>query len=276
MAIMQGQLTRIDDRVDFVYRSMKLQADVAANLDELNNSITTLAGQVAEINARAQMLSDKMNKIEHGDSGKRALDNVRAVNIRLEKLNFRVESLSNELVAFARLMEKRSGISRRAHKREVESVSRRSKENDQAPAKPKAAEVKETVEPGQLYQRAYNSYLRGVYDKAIGGFSEYVKRYPNTELSDNAAYWMGESYMEKADYKEAVAAFDNMVENYPGSNKAPSAMLKSAEAMDKMGDQAGAEVRLKLVIERYPTSREALTARQRIANSPDGNKKEER
>ena len=84
MAIMQGQLTRIDDRVDFVYRSMKLQADVAANLDELNNSITTLAGQVAEINARAQMLSDKMNKIEHGDSGKRALDNVRAVNIRLE------------------------------------------------------------------------------------------------------------------------------------------------------------------------------------------------
>ena len=46
--------------------------------------------------------------------------------------------------------------------------------------------------PDELYRSAYEDYMRGNYDLAADGFGEYLRRWPDTELSDNALYWIGE------------------------------------------------------------------------------------
>ena len=62
--------------------------------------------------------------------------------------------------------------------------------------------------PTELYDTAYADYSKGRYPLAIQGFQEYLVVYPNTDLSDNAQYWIAESLYAQKKYKEAIAAFD--------------------------------------------------------------------
>ncbi|HEY3123369.1 MAG TPA: hypothetical protein VGK70_04830, partial [Thermoanaerobaculia bacterium] len=48
--------------------------------------------------------------------------------------------------------------------------------------------------PTELYDTAYADYTKGRYALAIQGFQEYLTAYPNTDLSDNAQYWIGECH----------------------------------------------------------------------------------
>ena len=87
-----------------------------------------------------------------------------------------------------------------------------------------------TADPQALYQSAYNDYLRGNYDLAIRGFGEYLRPFPDTEQSDNAAYWIGECYFSQGRYRQAIGEFDKMLNRYPRSDKLASALLKKGYA----------------------------------------------
>src|SRR5688500_4254323 len=62
-----------------------------------------------------------------------------------------------------------------------------------APARPaSAAPVAPPPPARELYSQAYADYARGNYDLALQGYREYLRYYPDTDLSDNAQYWIGE------------------------------------------------------------------------------------
>jgi len=63
-------------------------------------------------------------------------------------------------------------------------------------------------DPETQYRAAYNDYLRGSYDLAIAGFRQYLDSFPGTDLADNAAYWIGESYYRQKKYQDAIHQFD--------------------------------------------------------------------
>ena len=82
--------------------------------------------------------------------------------------------------------------------------------------------------PDELYRSAYEDYMRGNYDLASEGFGEYMRRWPNTELTDNALYWIGECYDAQEKPEEALTTFTKVLEDYPTSDKAAAAQLKRA------------------------------------------------
>ena len=118
--------------------------------------------------------------------------------------------------------------------------------------------------PRELYSQAYADYARGNYDVAIQGFTEYLRNYPSTDFSDNAQYWIGESYYGKKAYGDAIAAWDTLVRVYPSSDKLPDARVKKGMALEKMGRRRDALREYRYVLDRYPNSPAARIARDHL------------
>ncbi len=118
--------------------------------------------------------------------------------------------------------------------------------------------------PEALYRSAYEDYMRGNYDLAADGFGEYLKRYPNTELADNALYWIGECFDAQDESQQALDTFTLVVEDYPTSDKAAAAQLKKGLIYLKMGDQGQGVVNLQYVVYEHPGTREAELAREQL------------
>ncbi|MBD3857570.1 MAG: tol-pal system protein YbgF [Acidobacteria bacterium] len=118
--------------------------------------------------------------------------------------------------------------------------------------------------PDELYRSAYEDYMRGNYDLAAEGFGEYIRRWPNTELTDNALYWIGECYDAQEKPEEALTTFTKVLEDYPTSDKAAAAQLKKGLIYLKMGDQGQGVVNLQYVVYEHPGTREADLAREQL------------
>ncbi len=118
--------------------------------------------------------------------------------------------------------------------------------------------------PEELYRSAYEDYMRGNYDLASQGFRDYLERWPDTELTDNALYWIGECYDAQDDPAQALEIFTQVLEDYPTSDKAAASQLKKGLLYLKMEDQAQGVVHLQYVVYEYPGTREADLARERL------------
>jgi tol-pal system protein YbgF len=118
--------------------------------------------------------------------------------------------------------------------------------------------------PEELYNTAYGDFLKGSYDLSRQGFEEYLKNYPDTELSDNAQYWIGESYYVQRKFPEAVKAFDRVLQDYPKGDKVAAASLKKAYSLlESKNTEAGIR-ELRLLIVKYPGSDSAQLAKDRL------------
>jgi tol-pal system protein YbgF len=129
-----------------------------------------------------------------------------------------------------------------------------------------AAQPVKGNEPTQLYNAAYEDYLRGSFDMAIQGFREYIKRYPSTDLTDNAMYWVGESQYSKKQYKEAVDTFTDLLNTYKTSDKAAAALLKKGLAYLELGDRSQAVINLQYVLYEHPGTEEADLAKKKLTS----------
>ena len=109
-----------------------------------------------------------------------------------------------------------------------------------------------TSDPESLYQTAYNDYLRGSYDAAIREFEEYLANFPDTELADNAVYWIGESYYRQRMFRQAIDQFDEVLDRYPRSDKVPSAALKKGYAHLELGERSQGVAQLQYVVRQFP------------------------
>ena len=112
-----------------------------------------------------------------------------------------------------------------------------------------------------LYQQAYTDYTQGRYPLAISGFKELIAADPDSDLADNAQYWIGECLLAQRQNREALEAFDAVLSLYPDSNKLPEATYKKAVALEALGSQADAIAQLELVIEYFPRSPAARAAK---------------
>ena len=73
------------------------------------------------------------------------------------------------------------------------------------------------------YQEDYDSafaHLRaGRFLESARAFEDFIQSYPQNELTDNAYYWLGESYYVKRQYPQALAAFQSLTTKFPDSSK---------------------------------------------------------
>ncbi len=121
----------------------------------------------------------------------------------------------------------------------------------------------------QQYDYAYDVLKQAVqqqgdYAEARRAFGAFIENHPDHELTDNAYYWLGETYYVVKDYASASHHFALGLQRFPDGNKAPDIMLKlgmslygsgrteeACIAFEKFGElYAGASAQLKQKVAR--------------------------
>ena len=115
-----------------------------------------------------------------------------------------------------------------------------------------------------LYNNALRDYNGAKNDIAAQEFSDYIKFYPNTDLTGNSYFYLAEIQFRQGNYQEAVQSYDQVLQNFPSGNKAAAAQLKKGFALIELGQKSAGILELRHVIQRYPRSNEALQARERL------------
>lgn len=154
------------------------------------------------------------------------------------------------------------------------------------PSSPPGTAMPEGARPGtgsllaqDVYQAAYIDFSKGNYALAITGFSEFLRRYPDHDLADNAQYWIGETHLalarrhadagqplEATDaLQQAVQEFRKVVANYARGDKAPTALYKEALALLELQEPREAQARLQYLVDNFPQAEETRLARERLA-----------
>ncbi len=124
------------------------------------------------------------------------------------------------------------------------------------------------AEARRAYTNAYTDMSTGNYDLALMGFEEFLRNFPDSELSDNAQYWIGECYYAREQYPEAYEAFKKVLDVYPQGDKVPSALLKAGYCASALSQRDEARAYLTAVVERFPLSDEARLAEERLGSLP--------
>jgi tol-pal system protein YbgF len=117
-----------------------------------------------------------------------------------------------------------------------------------------AADGRDIIESQKLFQQSYSDFIQGEFEVARMGFQEYVKSYPATTMSDDALYWVGESYLAEALPDSAGMIFAQLEDRYPVSNRLPIILLKRAVMRLDVGNKVGARRLLERIINEYPDS----------------------
>lgn len=119
-----------------------------------------------------------------------------------------------------------------------------------------------------LYDRGYTLYHQGRYLDAEASFQRFLQAHGDTDLADNAQYWIGEARYARGDVRGALAAFRETVSRYPEGNKVPDALLKAGQSLEQLGDREGARTSYREVGQRFPGSAAAVVAQERLAQLP--------
>lgn len=131
-----------------------------------------------------------------------------------------------------------------------------------------------TLSPGQLplpggsdrdnYQAAFELLKEERYEPAAMAFLQFLVAYPDSELADNAQYWLAESYYVTQKFGEALAEFEVVITKYPRSRKVPDALLKMGYCNYELKGWDAARGSLMRVQADYPDTTAARLAGQRL------------
>jgi tol-pal system protein YbgF len=122
-------------------------------------------------------------------------------------------------------------------------------------------------DPNQLYDQAAQDLTQGRYDMALQGFREFVRRFPSTELADNAQYGIGECHFARSHFDSAAVAYAELGEKFPHGDKAAAALFKLALSQEKLGQNRESRRSLEDLIRKFPLSGEAQLARERLGTT---------
>jgi tol-pal system protein YbgF len=115
-----------------------------------------------------------------------------------------------------------------------------------------------------LYDQGYSLYHQGRYVDAEETFQRFLAAFAETDLGDNARYWIGECRLARDELQSALAAFRETVREYPDGNKTPDALLRAGEVLERLGDVDGARVSYREVERRFPESAASAEASRRL------------
>jgi len=146
----------------------KSQADAGADLTELREQMQQLRGQVESL--RKEMGGAAGRGGGHDENKE-----------KLDQLSQRVNFLETFLAIGEKNAPATSGIGNKVKEQPKTKTTR----DDQ-------------------YAAAYASFKEGKYEKARTEFQNFLKTYPKTSYSDNALFWIGETYYFEKKYDKAI------------------------------------------------------------------------
>lgn len=137
---------------------------------------------------------------------------------------------------------------------------------DPAPAvlTPAPAPLPAGVSPQRMYDTAWADYTNGQWALAIQGFEAYIQTFPRSELTDDAAFYVGQTHFAEGRFPEAVEAFEAVLRDYPAGDVVPEAWYKLGLALDRLGETDRAREAFEGVVSDHPESNMAALAQQAL------------
>jgi tol-pal system protein YbgF len=236
----QAQLSDIQNQIDQFQQQAPSKTEVQSLESQVAEELESLLHSEADMQVRLQELRTQIEQLRA---------QLEDTNYRLSQVSQQIAATNQELQAFRALQRRNLGTEGGAGGPESSSET--------------GGDV-QTLDPQKLYQAAYQDYTQSNFALAIDGFREYLRNFPETDLSDNATYWIGESYYRQGMYRRAIGQFEAVLQRYPRSDKVPSALLKKGYAHLELGEREPGIAELRRVIRDYPNSDEANLARERL------------
>lgn len=128
--------------------------------------------------------------------------------------------------------------------------------------------------PGQLpvpggsdrdnYQAAFELLKRQQYADAAAAFKQFLRNYPDSDLADNAQYWLAETYYVTGDFEQALREFAVVIDDHPQSSKVADALLKMGYCNFELKRWDAARDALRRVQREFPDTTAARMADQRL------------
>jgi len=113
----------------------------------------------------------------------------------------------------------------------------------------------------EAYDAAYNLLIKAKYPEAEKAFTAFLKDYPDSTLTGNANYWLGETYYVRGQYEVAAGIFSDGLTKYEKSTKAPDNLLKLGLTMANLNKKDEACGFFKLMPEQFPKAATTLKTR---------------
>ncbi len=228
--------------------NQKLRTELLFRLENLQSEIRTLSTGVEEYKDYLKRPSKEVGRVKED------------VELRLKVLEEKRRSVEEKnRVQEEKIKEMEDRL------KSVEGKIKQTELEKSSPAKevlPEAKRLSTGME--DLYKDAYETFQRGDFEGARKKFGVFLKQYPNTELSGNAQFWIGETYYQKKDFEKAILEYEKAIAKYPESSKLPAALFKQALSFLELGDNTNARKLLKRVIERFPHSDQLEMAKKKL------------
>ena len=254
-------------RTDLGNELKKLQADLFLRLETLQSDLRVLSTGVEEYKEFLKRPSKEIDRVREDialrtrlleERGKTNEEKNKALEDRTKILEERIKGMEDR---FKGLEDRLKGLDEKIGG----LVSKQTETEKSTPTREVPSEIKGvSARVGDLYKDAYETFQKGDLEGARRKFEAFLKQYPNTELSDNAQFWIGETYYLKKDFEKAILEYEKAIAKYPEGDKIPAALFKQALAFLELGDKTNARSLLKRVIERYPHSEQAETAKKKL------------
>ena len=129
--------------------------------------------------------------------------------------------------------------------------------------------------PGQLpvpggsdrdnYQAAFELLKEQRYEPAALAFQQFMVSFPDSQLADNAQYWLAETYYVTGQFEEALSQFQVVIGEYPDSRKIADALLKIGYCNYELERWDDARAALSRVQSENEETTAARLAEQRLA-----------
>ncbi len=259
------------DRASLTEREWAVLNELAAQLDQTRKQLADtraeLAAMRSRLNAAEGAVQEIRSEVRQGagpgnvqDLGRRLATLEAEVRTQRELLKVREEEL--RLLRDAVLQTGKTPANTAA--REPGSAAPATAVSKPAVPQGEARRDDDVAAAQRDYEDAWKRLREGDYRGAIEQFKKFVQQNADSNLADNAQYWIGESYYALQDFDEAILEFDVVRKKYPDGDKVPAAWLKIGYAFAELGNRVDARLILQEVINRYPRSKEAEKAQEKI------------
>jgi tol-pal system protein YbgF len=236
MVQLQTQVENLQQQMTQMQQSFNERMGVMKNLmDQNTDSMNKVSAAITNLQSTLQK--------QQADSGA----HVDQLSGQLQSLNDTLDELKARLGKVSKQLEDMQSAQQNL-------AAQQAQQQQQAQAPP----------PDVLYNNALRDYNAGKNDLATQEFSDYVKYYPNTDLTGNSYFYLAEIQYRQGNYQQAAKNYDQVMQDFPGGNKAAAAQLKKGFALIELGQKDDGIAELRHVIQRYPRSNEATQARDRL------------
>ena len=246
--------------------------EISANLEKMNSNNVALMMEFDQLKLELGEVAGRIDdaeflirsRVERDLENQDAQDAMQEMLAELPSLVSRVEQMERYLDLGANSIPgegQGEGVSGQAASSALESPP-----PDEVEKQDTAPDILDpNIKEDELYEISLDLFKQDRFGEASAGFQRLVDDHPDSDIADNALFWIGECHMAQQHYEQAILVYHDVVNKYPNGNKVPNAIYRQAIAFLKLDDTISAKLLLGKLIERFPASEEARMAKDKLS-----------